>query len=115
VDELPGFDWPSQRRVPASLGVAFGVKAQTAPGTEVPVAEMRVFRPDQPQPDIWYSSFGDSAPSFAFFRFDREAELVPGPWAFEAWDGGERLYRVEFEVVPADQAIGIVSACDGVS
>lgn len=115
VDEAPGFDWSGQRTVPASLGIAFGVKAQTTLGTSVPFAVMHVFRPGRPLPDVWTAGFDDTDPSFAFFRFDTEAELIPGLWAFEAWDAGKRLYRVEFEIVPADQAIGIASACGGVS
>ena len=115
IDATPGFDWPGQRTVPASLGIAFGVQAQSAPGTAMPFAEMRVFRPGVAQPDTWITTLDDISPAFAFFRFDTDAELIPGRWAFEAWDANKRLYRVEFEVVPADQAIGIANACGGMS
>lgn len=115
VAEDPAFHWPGQRSVPASLGLAFGVKSRTTPGITLPFAEMRVFRPGEPSPDIWTSAISDTDPSFAFFRFDTAEELIPGIWTFEAWDAGKRLFRVEFEVLPADQAIGIAAACGGTS
>ncbi|MGL4319553.1 MAG: hypothetical protein ACRCS3_01695 [Paracoccaceae bacterium] len=111
----PAFHWPGQRIVPASLGLAFGVKSQSIAGTSLPFSEMRVLRPNETIPDIWNSPISDIDPSFAFFRFDTEEELIPGIWVFEAWDAGKRLYRVEFQVVPADQGIGIASACGGTS
>lgn len=76
---------------------------------------MRVYRPGGDQPETWDSSFGDRAPSRAFFRFDHEAELIPGLWRFEAWDGQNRLYAVEFYVVPAASAPEIINACGAVS
>jgi hypothetical protein len=115
VADDPAFHWPGQRTVPAALGLAFGVKSQTISGTTLPFTEMHVFRPGDTTPDIWTSAISDADPSFAFFRFDTEAELIPGPWVFEAWDAGKRLYRVEFEVVPYEQAPGIAQACGGTS
>jgi hypothetical protein len=115
VADDPAFHWPGQRTVPASLGLAFGVKSQSLHGTTLPFAEMHVFRPGDSIPDIWNSAISDTAPSFAFFRFDVTEELIPGIWAFEAWDAGKRLYRVEFEVVSADQGVGIAAACGGTS
>lgn len=109
------FHWPDRQVVPASLGLAFGVKMQLAPGFTSPLVKMRVYRPGNDQPETWDSSFGDLAPSLAFFRFDHEAELIPGLWRFEAWDGQIRLYAVEFEVVPAASAPEIVNACGAVS
>ncbi len=115
TDSVPAFDWPRQTTLPASIGLAFGVKAGTVSGSIVAGAEIRVFRPHQPNPDFWTSDFYDTEQSFAFFRFDTAEELIPGTWVFEAWDGAKRLYRVEFEVVPYDQAPGIAQACGGTS
>jgi Domain of unknown function (DUF3859) len=115
VIDDPAFHWPGQRRVPASLGLAFGVKSRTQPGIALPFAEMHVYRPGDSIPDIWTSGISDTDPSFAFFRFDTDDELIPGIWVFEAWDAGKRLFRVEFDVVPADQGIGIAAACGGTS
>jgi hypothetical protein len=115
VEDVPAFHWPGQRRVPAVLGLAFGVRARTTAGLALPDAEMRVFRPDRPAPDVWSSGISDASPSLAFFRFDTEQELVPGLWSFEAWSGETRLYRVEFDVVPARAGDPIAQACGGTS
>jgi Domain of unknown function (DUF3859) len=109
------FHWPDRQVVPASLGLAFGVKARLDPGAVAPFSEMRVYRPGSVQPETWDSSFSDLEPSVAFFRFDHEAELILGLWRFEAWHGPKQLYAVEFEVVPAATVPEIVHACGAVS
>jgi hypothetical protein len=109
------FHWPGRQVVPASLGLAFGVKAQLVPGAQAAFAEMRVYRPGSTAPEVWGSGFGDLAPSVAFFRFDHDHELIPGTWRFEAWDGPSRLYAVEFEVVPAAAVPEVARACGAVS
>jgi hypothetical protein len=103
AEEAADFQWPGQNIVPAVLGIAF------------PNAEMRVFQPGRTEPDIWGTGFSDQDSSLAFFRFDRPDELVPGIWVFEAWSGRTRLYRVEFEVVPAAEGNAIVQACGGIA
>ena len=109
------FDWPGQRSVPATLGLAFGVKPRTQAGVGIITTETRVYRPGRAAPETWTSDIGDTGDSASFFIFETEDELIPGIWAFEAWDGPTRLYRVEFEVVPADDAIGIAQACGAIS
>ena len=109
------FHWPDRQVVPASLGLAFGVKAQLLPGEFAAYVDMRVYRPGSDLPEIWDSSIGDLSPSIAFFRFDHEHELVPGPWRFEAWEGETQLYSVEFEVVPAAALPEISQACGATS
>jgi hypothetical protein len=109
------FHWPDRQVVPASLGLAFGVKAQLVPGAFIPYAEMRVFRPDSPVPEVWDSAFSDIGGGINFFRFDHDHELLPGPWRFEAWYGPTRLYSVTFEVVPAAALPEIAQACGATS
>lgn len=109
------FHWPDRQVVPASLGLAFGVKARMVQGTSAAYAEMRVYRPGSDRPEVWESSFTDLGDSIAFFRFDHDHELIPGIWRFEAWDGDALLYSVEFEVVPAAAVPEIVEACGAVS
>ena len=109
------FDWPDRQTVPAEIGLAFGVRAQLAPGNSVPFGEVRVYLPGRAKPETWGSSFTDLGRTFSFFSFDRDDELIPGVWRFEAWDGPDRLYLVEFEVVPAGSAPGIAGACGAVS
>jgi len=109
------FHWPDRQVVPAALGLAFGVKAQLIPGAFVAYGEMRVYRPGSDVPEVWDTGFSDMGPSVGFFRFDHDHELVPGPWRFEAWDGLEQLYTVEFEVVPAAALPEITNACGATS
>lgn len=109
------FHWPDRQVVPASLGLAFGVKARLVPGAFAAYGEMRVYPPGSTVPEIWDSSFGDLSPSVAFFRFDHDHELIPGPWRFEAWDGATQLYSVTFEVVPAAALPEIAQACRATS
>jgi hypothetical protein len=109
------FHWPDRQVVPASIGLAFGVKARMVQGTMVAYAEMRVYRPGSDVPEVWDSSFTDLGDSVAFFRFDHEHELLPGIWRFEARDGEVLLYSVEFEVVPAAAVAEITDACGAVS
>jgi hypothetical protein len=110
-----GFHWPDRQVVPASIGLAFGVKATGAPGWISQNAEARVTRPGRTTPEVWNTGISDAGASLVFFRFDTDEELVPGLWAMEAWDGQQLLYRVEFEVVPAATLPEIVDACGAVS
>lgn len=107
--------WPDRQVVPAALGLAFGVKATGATGFISLNAEARVIRPGRKSPEVWGTGISDTGASIAFFRFDKESELDPGIWIFEAWQGETRLYSVEFEVVPAAAAPEIVEACGATS
>ena len=109
------FHWPDRQVVPAAIGLAFGVKALAAPGWSGAAVEARVTRPGRSRAETWETFISDSRESIAFFRFDSESELDPGLWTFEAWQGDARLYRVEFEVVPAAALPEIVEACGAVS
>lgn len=108
------FHWPDRQIVPAQIGLAFGVKSRMAPGVFA-TGEMRVYRPGTLNPEIWDSSFTDLSDQFGFFRFDREDELIPGTWRFEAWADETRLYTVEFEVVPSAALPQIAQACGAIS
>lgn len=108
------FHWPDARVVPAQIGLAFGVKSRMAAGVFAS-GEMRVYRPGRTTPETWDSSFTDLSDQFGFFRFDREDELIPGTWRFEAWTGETQLYAVEFEVVPPATLPQIAQACGAIS
>lgn len=108
------FHWPDRQVVPAAIGLAFGVKARMVSGVFAQ-GEMRVYRPGVTEPEVWDSSFSDMADQLAFFRFDRDDELIPGIWRFEGWDGETQLYAAEFEVVPAATLPEIVNACGATS
>ncbi|MBK6468130.1 MAG: hypothetical protein IPF96_15700 [Rhodobacter sp.] len=63
-------------------------------------------------PEIWYSDLFADVPSMRGYSFDFEAELIPGLWRMEAWDGETRLYSIDFEVVPPSALPGIGSDCN---
>lgn len=110
------FHWPGRQVVPAALGLAFGVKATGAPGfVSSATTETRVLRPGASTPEVWANGISDGGYALSFFRFDSEDELITGIWSFESWDGETRLYRVEFEVVPAEAVPEITSACGATS
>jgi hypothetical protein len=109
------FHWPDRQVVPATLGLAFGVKARLTSGAAAAYGEIRVYRPGNPAPEFWASSLTDLGDSLAFFRFDHDHELIPGIWTFEAWDGEMLLYSVDFEVVPPEAVPEIVQACGATS
>jgi hypothetical protein len=113
-DSVIDFHWPDRQVVPAAVGLAFGVKSQMVPGVFLS-GEMRVYRPGSSTPETWESTFSDTGEQFAFFRFDREDELIFGVWRFEAWEGETQLYATEFEVVPAAALPEIVNACGAIS
>jgi len=108
------FHWPDRQIVPAQIGLAFGVKSRMTPGVFAS-GEMRVYRPGRTTPETWDSTFTDLSDQFGFFRFDREDELIPGTWRFEAWAGETRLYAVEFEVAPTAALPRIAQACGAIS
>lgn len=110
------FHWPGLRRVPAALGLAFGVEALAAPGQPRPV-EIRVFHPGRDRPETWATDLADLGASLVFFRFDTADELIPGLWVIAAHDIGAAadappLFRVEFQVVPAGDLPEMVLACE---
>ncbi|WP_333817385.1 DUF3859 domain-containing protein [Tabrizicola sp.] len=113
-DRMIDFHWPDRQVVPAAVGLAFGVKSRLVDGAFA-AGEMRVYRPGSTTPETWESGFSDTGEQFAFFRFDRDEELIPGLWRFEAWEGETQLYSVEFEVVPAAALPEIVNACGAIS
>jgi Domain of unknown function (DUF3859) len=113
-DGVIDFHWPDRQVVPAVIGLAFGVKSQMVPGVFAS-GEMRVYRPGSSSPETWDSTFTDTGEQFGFFRFDRDDELIPGLWQFEAWEGDTRLYSAEFEVVPAAALPEIAQACGAIS
>ncbi len=95
--------------VPAVLGMAFGVAI--TPSDELTGIRMVTRRPGRLVPDVYVSQFIAGTETTNFFSFDVESELVPGIWTFEAWDGDSRLYRVDFQVLPASADPDLVAQC----
>lgn len=97
-----------RQTLPADIGLAFGVFAQTSRDTPVTI---KVHRPDLKEPETWDSTLWSDAPRPVYFTFDFASEQVPGLWAIEAWEGAQRLYRVEFLVTPAGSDAALSDLC----
>lgn len=95
--------------VPAALGMAFGVLGVSQ--RDVAPVTMLVYRPGRALPETYQADFTAGVESTEFFSFDVDSERVPGTWTFEAWDDKTLLYRVSFDVVPQEDAPGIVADC----
>jgi len=98
-----------QQKVPARLGVSFGVVVTSA--NDVPSVRVETWQPGQETPDIYYTGYIAGGSSMRGFTFDFKEELLLGVWRMEAWEGETRLYSVEFEVVPPSTLPGIGSDC----
>ena len=102
-------------RVPAVIGIGFGAKAMAAGLIGLSDVEVVVTHP--PMGDAgasrqtYRTSIGALEPSFTFYQFDYDYELLPGLWQIEAQKDGETLYRKTFEVVPAEDLPALAQIC----
>ncbi len=55
------FHWEDQQVVPATLGIAFGIKATAERGFATAVGEARVYRPGATVPEMWASDITELA------------------------------------------------------
>jgi hypothetical protein len=97
------------QNLPADIGLAFGVIAQSNVDADVVI---KVHRPGLAQPEVWDSTVSATTPSLTFFSFDFPHEQVPGLWAIEAWQADLRLYRAEFLIAPAGSDPQLAGMCD---
>lgn len=90
-------------RVPASIGVGFGIKSQSTAVEGINGVTMVVTHPPMGANSITNQSFltriGGDASSLTFYQFDYAYELVLGTWQFTAVSGDETLFSKAFEVV----------------
>jgi hypothetical protein len=104
-------------RVPAQIGIGFGVLVEAAEGLVLEGVTITITHPPYPDTGIeverWATSLDHEAPGLVGFSFERESELVTGRWTFEADHDGELVFRIEFEVVPAGVLPDLVQACSG--
>lgn len=103
------------RRVPAVMGIGFGVKAMAADEFGMEDVVMVVTHPPmgdaQVQTQSYVTSISGVAPSLTFYQFDFAYELVTGPWQMVATRDGEVLYQTSFEVVPPQLVPELASVC----
>lgn len=102
IETEPAFAATS-RRVPASIGVGFGVKSQAQDVDGLTGVTMVVTHPPMGADAVTVQSFETSIsggnPSLTFYQFDYAYELVLGTWQFTAMAGEEVLYTAAFDVV----------------
>jgi hypothetical protein len=99
--------------VPDALGLAFGV--MVVPARDIAQVRMVAYRPNHPEPEMFYSAFVAGKERVQFFSFEFPQEQEPGLWRMEAWDGESLLYRVEFEVVAEEALPDMVARCRAMS
>ncbi len=114
IEEEPPFVSLSNR-VPAVLGIGFGVKALSEAAMGIDTVTMTVTHPPMGDGGAVRQSFETRIsgidPSLTFYQFDYDYELVQGIWQMEARKGGTILYRTTFEVVPPQMVPELAAIC----
>ncbi|MDQ7070893.1 MAG: DUF3859 domain-containing protein [Rhodobacterales bacterium] len=112
----PVINWYGTR-VPAILGLTFGIKTRAVEGGDMMDVEILThhppFGPQNTTVERWSSDILAGDLTTRAFTFDFPYEMATGPWVFEAYDNGTLLYRVEFDVVPTAQAPLQSAICNG--
>jgi hypothetical protein len=103
----------AQQRVPATLGVSFGV--MFTPTHALAGVRNETYRPGATKPDVYYSDIEAKPGRYRGFAFEFPEELIPGLWRMESWLGDKLLYRVDFQVVPETSLPEIQAQCQGMS
>lgn len=113
IDGDVRFSTPS-RRVPAVLGLSFGVMV-SAKLRDIDPIIMRISHPPMGEGGVevetyqtWMSA---SALKPSLFSFEHDYELVLGTWTIEALENGVPLYQATFEVVPPTQIPELAGLC----
>lgn len=99
------------RRVPAVIGIGFGVKAQAQAGLE----GVRIVISHPPMDGVTSQTFESRIsgidPSLTFYQFDFAYELLTGVWQMQAMQGDTVLYRADFEVLPPTKVPELARIC----
>jgi len=103
------------RRVPAVMGIGFGIKSLSSDENGLSDVTMKVTHPPMggsgAQLQTFVTSIRGTNPSLTFYQFDYDYELLPGIWQMEASIGEEVLYRTTFEVLPPELVPELAEAC----
>lgn len=117
IDLLPGapeIRWQTNR-IPATPGISFGIRTQTAGDAVYSPVLIEVTHPpfagSGTTRQSYVTQLGGEGASINAYSFDLREEMVTGPWTFRAWHNGKPLYEVRFEVVPPDMAPEIGAEC----
>ena len=114
ISEEPPFI-SNGRRVPAVMGVGFGIKAMAVDPIGMTPVTMTITHPAMGNKKIKRQSFATRIsgenPSLTFYQFDYAYELLPGLWTMEAMYGDTLIYRTTFKVVPPHQIPELAKVC----
>lgn len=102
--------------VPAVLGLGFGVRFRLE-GDSTATVRYTVTHPPIPPGNQtsqhWDSMLPGGGEDSAFFQFDTEDEMQPGPWGFSVEANGEHLFTMQFTVHPAADLPALAALCRG--
>lgn len=114
----PDFVSPT-RRVPAVLGIGFGVKsrARRPPGYDTVL--VTVTHPPMGANGVTVETYitairgedGTPGLSITLFQFDTDYELVTGPWTISASEAGKQLFHAKFTVLPPREVPELAQVC----
>jgi hypothetical protein len=114
IDVEPPFV-SNARRVPAVLGIGFGVKSQTSIEGGLDGVTMVVTHPPMGGSGAEAQSFvtrvSELNPSLTFYQFDYSYELLPGTWKMTAMRDDAVLFQVAFDVVPPSAVPELAQIC----
>ncbi|WP_439155793.1 DUF3859 domain-containing protein [Yoonia sp.] len=97
----------ASRRVPAVLGIGFGIKALAADNVGIEDVTVVVTHPPMGDGQVVTQQFitriSGVSPSITFYQFDHDFELIQGMWTMVGVAKNRVLYSVTFEVTaPGD-------------
>lgn len=114
IDSDPPFV-SNTNRVPAVLGIGFGVKAMAADPAGIGEVLMVVTHPPMGDQGATRQSFmsrvNGTETSLIFYQFDYGYELLPGTWTMTAFAGKVVIYEATFEVVPPRMVPELAEVC----
>lgn len=114
IEEEPPFV-STARRVPAVIGIGFGIKALAADDFGMEDVTVVVTHPPMGPDHVQTQQFGTRisgiSPSITFYQFDYDYELITGQWKMVAIRENRVLYSVTFDVLPASAVPELASIC----
>lgn len=102
-------------RVPAVLGVGFGVKSMTSDSAGLTDVTFTITHPPMGPQSATSQSFNTSISgtglSLTFYQFDFDYELLPGFWQMAASKDGALLFRTTFEILAPQAMPELAQVC----
>lgn len=103
------------RRVPAVLGIGFGVKSQALVPTGIADVTMTITHPEMGElnatSQTYQTRISGADTSLTFYQFDFDYEMVLGRWQMQATQGDTLLYSTSFDVVSPSEVPELARIC----